>query len=166
MSQKVDKFLPVSKPEISQKTVEALVEVVSSGWIATGPKTQEFERKLTDYFDGNTALTVTSNTVGLYTSLKAIGIKPGDKVITTPLTFAATVNAIELAGATPIFVDVDKSKIIFSKSMPFLSTMELNIESLKKSKASVSLTLNSVLPKSPNIASITRGVKEILSLMS
>ena len=109
MSQKVDKFLPVSKPEISQKTVEALVEVVSSGWIATGPKTQEFEKKLADYFGGNTALTVTSNTVGLYTSLKAIGIKPGDKVITTPLTFAATVNAIELAGATPLFVDVDKN---------------------------------------------------------
>ena len=65
-----------------------------------------------------------------------------------------------------MFVDVDKSKITFSKSIPFLSTMELNIESLKKSNASVSVILNSVSPKSPNIASIVRGEKETLSFIS
>lgn len=107
MSQKANTFLPVSKPEISDVTVNDLVEVIKSGWIATGPKTQLFESMLSSYFDGRSALTMTSNTVGLYTALKALGIGSGDYVITTPLTFTATVNAIELAGATPLFVDVD-----------------------------------------------------------
>lgn len=105
--QKVD-FLPVSKPEISDDTLRELIDVVKSGWIATGPKTQEFENRLSEYFDGNRALSMTSNTVGLYSSLKALGIGAGDSVITTPLTFVATVNAIELTGATPIFADVEE----------------------------------------------------------
>lgn len=107
MSQKVEKFLPVSKPEISDRTINELVDVIKSGWIATGPKTKQFEEDLSNYFGSRKALTVTSNTVGLYTSLKALGIGAGDSVITTPLTFAATVNAIELVGAKPVFVDVD-----------------------------------------------------------
>lgn len=108
MSQKVDEFLPVSRPEISDSTIDELVNVLKSGWIATGPKTQQFESDLSDFLDGRRVLTVTSNTVGLFTMLKSLGIEQGDFVITTPLTFAATVNAIELAGATPLFVDVDK----------------------------------------------------------
>lgn len=106
--QKVEEFLPVSKPEMSNSTIDELVNVVKSGWIATGPKTQQFENNLSDFFEERRALTVTSNTVGLFTMLKALGIEQGDFVITTPLTFAATANAIELAGATPLFVDVDK----------------------------------------------------------
>ena len=105
--QKVSDFLPVSKPEISDDTINDLIEVIKSGWIATGPKTQEFEKCLSEYFDGNRALSMTSNTVGLYSALKALGVGAGDAVITTSLTFVATVNAIELTGATPIFVDVD-----------------------------------------------------------
>ena len=105
--QKVSDFLPVSKPEISEDTINELIKVIKSGWIATGPKTQEFEKCLSEYFDGNRALSMTSNTVGLYSALKALGVGAGDAVITTSLTFVATVNAIELTGATPIFVDVD-----------------------------------------------------------
>lgn len=107
MSQKVN-FLPVSRPEISEEGIAALVDVVRSGWIATGPKTQEFEKSLSGYFGGRPALSMTSNTVGMYTALKALGIGSGDYVITTPLTFVATVNVIESVGATPIFADVER----------------------------------------------------------
>ena len=109
MLQKVDHFLPVSKPEISKDTIDELVKIINSGWIATGPKTKQFEENLSNFFDGRTALTVTSNTAGLYITLKMFDIGPGDYVVTTPLTFVATVNAIMLAGATPLFVDVDKN---------------------------------------------------------
>lgn len=108
MLQKVDHFLPVSKPEISKNTVSELVEIINSGWIATGPKTKQFEENLSKFFDNRAAITVTSNTAGLYITLKMFDIGPGDYVVTTPLTFVATVNAIMLAGATPLFVDVDQ----------------------------------------------------------
>jgi len=106
--QKVDKFLPLSRPTISKETVNEVVKVLESGWLATGPMTQKFESELSNYFAGRTVACFTSATAGLHASLIAIGIKPGDEVITTPLTFVATANVIAMLGARPVFVDIER----------------------------------------------------------
>ena len=105
--QKVSKFIPLSKPTISDRTIDEVVGVLKSGWLATGPLTQKFEKSLSDYF-GRTALCFSSATAGLHAALLAIGVKSGDEVITTPLTFAATANVIAMIGAKPVFVDIEK----------------------------------------------------------
>lgn len=105
--QKVDNFLPLSRPTISDETIEEVTKVLKSGWLATGPLTQKFEQNLSSYF-GRDSLCFTSATAGLHASLFAIGIRPGDEVITTPLTFVATSNVIAMLGAKPVFVDIEK----------------------------------------------------------
>lgn len=103
-----NKFLPLSRPTISDETIEEVTNVLKSGWIATGPLTQKFEKKLSEYFCGRQAMCVTSATAGLKAALMAIGVKAGDEVITTSLTFAATANVIAMLGAKPVFVDIER----------------------------------------------------------
>lgn len=103
-----EKFLPLSRPHLSKEAIDEVVKVLESGWLATGPLTQRFESELGDYFGGRRAMTFSSATAGLHAALIAIGIRPGDEVITTPLTFAATANTIAVLGAKPVFVDVEK----------------------------------------------------------
>lgn len=106
--QKVDKFLPLSRPTISKETIDEVVKVLESGWLATGPLTQKFEAELSKYYLDRKVACFTSATAGLQASLMAIGIKPGDEVITTPLTFVATGNVIAMLGAKPVFVDIER----------------------------------------------------------
>ncbi len=106
--QKVNKFLPLSRPTISKETIDEVVKVLESGWLATGPLTQKFEAALGEYFGNRKAACFTSATAGLHASLIAIGVKPDDEVITTPLTFVATANVIALLGARPVFVDIER----------------------------------------------------------
>ncbi len=108
MLQKVKKFLPLSRPTISKETIDEVVKVLESGWLATGPLTQKFEAELSTYYANRKTACFSSATAGLYASLVAIGIKPGDEVITTPLTFVATANVIAMLGARPIFVDIER----------------------------------------------------------
>ena len=105
--QKVDKFLPLSRPTISDETIEEVTNVLKSGWLATGPLTRKFEANLSDFF-GRHAMCLTSATAGLQAALMAIGVKAGDEVVTTPLTFVATSNVIAMLGAKPVFVDIEK----------------------------------------------------------
>ncbi|MDR1982297.1 MAG: DegT/DnrJ/EryC1/StrS family aminotransferase [Holosporaceae bacterium] len=105
--QKVEKFIPLSRPTINEETIKEVVNVLKSGWLATGPLAQKFEQKLSEYFKGRTAMCFTSATAGLHASLMALGIKEGDEVITTPFTFAATANVIAMLGARPVFVDIE-----------------------------------------------------------
>jgi dTDP-4-amino-4,6-dideoxygalactose transaminase len=107
--QKVNKFLPVSRPALSEETIEEVVKVLRSGWLATGPITQQFEGKLSEYFGGRTAMCFSSATAGLQAALMAIGVGEGDEVITTSMTFAATANVIALLRAKPVFVDIDRT---------------------------------------------------------
>ncbi|MBE6447412.1 MAG: DegT/DnrJ/EryC1/StrS aminotransferase family protein [Alphaproteobacteria bacterium] len=107
--QKANKFLPLSRPEISKETIDDVVKVLESGWLATGPFTQKFEQKLSEYFEGRKTACFTSATAGLQASLMAIGVKPGDEVITTPLTFVCTANVIAMLGAKPVLVDIDRN---------------------------------------------------------
>ncbi len=102
-------FIPFAKPSIDDATIAEVISTLSSGWITTGPRVQAFEDALKIYCDAPFAQTVTSGTAGLHLALLACDIGPGDEVITTPFTFAATANTIELVGAKPIFVDIDST---------------------------------------------------------
>ncbi|MGD8378934.1 MAG: DegT/DnrJ/EryC1/StrS aminotransferase family protein [Gammaproteobacteria bacterium] len=101
-------FLPFTRPQIDEATIEAVSEVLRSGWITTGPKVAEFEQQLTEYLGGNRFVrTFTHATGALQEALTVCDIGPGDEVIVPAMTFAATANVVVRVGATPVFVDVD-----------------------------------------------------------
>ncbi len=101
------KPLPFAKPTLDEETIAGVVEVLRSGWIASGPKVQEFERALSEYLGGRTVRTFTSATAALEIALQACGIGSGDEVIVPAMTFAASANVVMRVGAKPVFVDVD-----------------------------------------------------------
>ncbi|MFS2215362.1 DegT/DnrJ/EryC1/StrS family aminotransferase [Telluria sp. Tellsp104] len=100
-------FLPFSRPTIDEETIAAVGEVLRSGWITTGPKNQAFEALLSEYFGGRPVRTFNSGTCTMEIALRIAGIKPGDEVITTPISWPATANVIIEVGATPVFADID-----------------------------------------------------------
>ncbi len=102
-----DEFLPFSRPSISQAAIDEVVACLKSGWITTGPRVKQFEDALKAYLGAPQVLALTSATAGLHLVLVALQLKPGDEVITTPMTFAATLNTIVLAGGKPVLVDVE-----------------------------------------------------------
>jgi dTDP-4-amino-4,6-dideoxygalactose transaminase len=101
-------MIPVAKPIIEDEEVDEVIKVLRSGFIAQGPKVAEFEEKFADYIGVDHAIATSSGTTALHLSLIAGGIGPGDEVITTPFTFAATGNTILYVGAKPVFVDINK----------------------------------------------------------
>jgi dTDP-4-amino-4,6-dideoxygalactose transaminase len=102
-----DEFLPFSRPSISREAIAEVVACLESGWITTGPRVKRFEDELKRYFGAPHALALSSATAGLHLALLALELQPGDEVITTPMTFAATLNTIVLAGGRPVLVDVE-----------------------------------------------------------
>ncbi|MHB1676741.1 MAG: DegT/DnrJ/EryC1/StrS family aminotransferase [Sulfuriferula sp.] len=100
-------FLPFTRPAIDEATISAVSEVLRSGWLTSGPKVQAFEAQLSALMGGRAVRSLNSGTAALEIALDLIGIQAGDEVITTPLSWVATANVILLAGATPIFVDID-----------------------------------------------------------
>ncbi|EKD71641.1 MAG: hypothetical protein ACD_46C00139G0009 [uncultured bacterium] len=102
-----EEFLPFSRPSISQEAIDDVVACLKSGWITTGPRVAQFTEDLKAYFNAPIALPLASATAGLHLALLAMGVGPGDEVITTPLTFAATLNVIALTGAKPVLIDID-----------------------------------------------------------
>jgi dTDP-4-amino-4,6-dideoxygalactose transaminase len=110
-NRKRDGIIPLCRPWIGEAEIEAVVEVLKSGWLSTGPKTAEFERRFAEYIGVKHALAVSSCTAGLHLALVAAGIGPGDEVITTPYTFTATSEAIAYTGARPVFADIDASTL-------------------------------------------------------
>lgn len=102
-----EEFLPFSKPTISQEAIDDVVTCLRSGWLATGPRVTEFTQSLKTYFQAPHVLPLMSATAGLHFALMSMGVEPEDEVITTPLTFAATLNAIVLCGCKPVLVDID-----------------------------------------------------------
>lgn len=101
-------FIPFAKPDIGDAEIEAVVDVLKSGWITTGQRTAEFEAAFEDLLgDGAIALAVNSATAGLHLALEAIGIGPGDEVILPSLTFTATAEVVRYLGGNPVLVDVD-----------------------------------------------------------
>lgn len=102
-----ERFLTFGAPLIGEAEIDEVVDSLRSGWLGTGPKVARFERDFAAYKGADQAVAVNSCTAALHLSLLAAGLGPGDEVITTPLTFCATVNAILHAGATPVLADVD-----------------------------------------------------------
>jgi len=100
-------FLPFNQPDIGQAEIDEVVDTLRSGWITTGPKTKEFERRFAEYIGVRHAIAVNSCTGGLHIALAAAGVGPGDEVIVPTMTFCATANVVVHLGATPIVVDVE-----------------------------------------------------------
>jgi dTDP-4-amino-4,6-dideoxygalactose transaminase len=102
-----ESFLVFGAPALGQEEIDEVVDCLRTGWIGTGPKVARFEEEFRRYRGARHAVAVNSCTAALHLSLLASGLEPGDEVITSALTFCATVNAIIHAGARPVLVDVD-----------------------------------------------------------
>lgn len=106
-SRKRKEFLVFGSPRIEQPEIDEVVSVMQSGWLGTGPRVAQFEHDFAAYKGVQNAVALNSCTAALHLSILAAGIKPGDEVITTPMTFCSTVNAIIHAGGTPVLADID-----------------------------------------------------------
>ena len=100
-------FLPFHQPTIDADDERAVLETLRSGWITTGPRTKTFEQELAAYTGAKHCVAVNSCTAALHLALEAVGVGPGDEVITSPITFASTANVIVHRGALPVFADVE-----------------------------------------------------------
>jgi perosamine synthetase len=106
--------IPVFKPSIGDEEISAVRQVLESGWIGLGPKTEEFERKFAEYIGIPHAIATNSGTAALHLALKALGIGDGDEVILPSLTFVSCAHGVLYCGARPVFADVDKDTLTIS----------------------------------------------------
>ena len=104
-------IIPLSKPDITQLEIDAVVSVLRSPQLSLGPRLDEFEDRLGSYVGVRHAIAVSSGTAGLHLCIRALGIGPGDEVIVPSFTFIAAANAIRYEGAMPVFVDIDRSTL-------------------------------------------------------
>lgn len=104
--------IPLSPPDITEREIESVVQVLKSGWITSGPKVLEFEQKIAEYCETEKAVALGSGTAGMELILKLYDIKEGDEVITTPYTYTASASIILHRGIKPTFVDVAKDSFI------------------------------------------------------
>ncbi len=100
-------FLPYHQPLLGADEEASVLETMRSGWLTTGPKTKLFEKQIADYVGAAHCIALNSCTAALHLALIALGVEPGDEVITSPITFASTANVIVHCGATPVFADVE-----------------------------------------------------------
>ncbi len=112
--------IPYGKPNVSSEDIAEVNKVLKSGWLSTGPKVEEFEKKFSEYVNSEYAIAVNSGTAALELAVQALDLKEGDEVITTPLTFMATTNAILYSGGNPVYADISKD------------TYNINPEEIKK----------------------------------
>lgn len=101
------KMIPYGRQTIEEDDIQAVVDVLRSDYLTTGPKIAEFEKMVADYVGAKYAVAISNGTSALHAACFAAGIQPGDEVITTPLTFAASSNCVLYCGGTPVFADVD-----------------------------------------------------------
>lgn len=127
-------MIKISEPIITQEEKDAVMEVLNSGQIVQGPKVALLERQFSNYCGVKYSVAVNNGTSALHTALYALGIRSGDEVITTPFSFVATANAILMAGAKPVFVDIDKNTLNIDPSL-----IEAAIN--KKTKAIIAVDL-------------------------
>lgn len=105
-------FLPFSRPSISNADIDAVKQVLESGWITTGSKCLEFEKQFCGFCEADGGVALASGTAGMHLILQYFGIGAGDEVITPSMTWVSTVNLITLAGATPVFVDINRDTLM------------------------------------------------------
>lgn len=99
--------IPLSAPDVTEREIEAVVSVLRTPHLSLGPKLAEFERDAAAYAGTRHAVAVNSGTSGLHLSVRALGLKGGDEVITTPFSFVASANVLLYERARPVFVDID-----------------------------------------------------------
>src|ERR687885_634271 len=105
-SERRSTMLGFQPPAIDDEEIAAVTETLRSGWLTTGPRAAELERRMAEYLQAEHVLAVSSGTAALHLALVALGVGPGDEVITSPITWPATANVIVHAGAKPVFADV------------------------------------------------------------
>jgi perosamine synthetase len=105
-------MIPYGRQSIDEEDIQAVVEVLRSDWLTTGPKVDEFERAFADFVGANEAVAVCNGTAALHATTHALGIEPGDEVIVPPITFASTANCIVFQGGVPVFADVDPNTLL------------------------------------------------------
>ncbi|MEI2266993.1 UDP-4-amino-4-deoxy-L-arabinose aminotransferase [Erwinia sp. CGal63] len=108
----MSEFLPFSRPALGEAELAAVGEVLTSGWITTGPKNQQLEKAFCELTGNQHAIAVSSATAGMHVTLMALGIGAGDEVITPSLTWVSTLNMIALLGAEPVMIDVDRDTLM------------------------------------------------------
>lgn len=106
-----DTFLPYHQPSLGPEEEASVVETLRSGWLTTGPQTKLFGRKIAEYVGAAHCVALNSCTAALHLALEAVGVGPGDEVVTSPITFASTANVIVHRGATPVFADVEADTV-------------------------------------------------------
>src|SRR5438128_4413701 len=131
VSARRETMLGFQPPAIDEEEIAAVVETLRSGWLTTGPRAAALERRMAEYLEAEHVLALASGTAALHLSLVALGVGPGDEVITTPITWPATANVIVHTGATPVFVDVRED--------------DLNIDTARVAEAVTSKT-KAILP--------------------
>lgn len=104
-----DPFVPFALPDLTEAEIDAVVEVLRSGWITTGPKAKQLEARFAQAAGGSECLVVSSCTAALHLALEAAGVRAGDEVIVPTMTFAASAEVVRYLGATPVLVDVRRS---------------------------------------------------------
>lgn len=116
-------YLPFSKPSIGEDEIAAVGEVLRSGWITTGKHCKQLEQDCAKLVGANHAVALTSATAGMHLTLLALGVGPGDEVITPSLTWVSTINLITLLGARPVFADIDRDTLMVTRETvePLLS---------------------------------------------
>jgi perosamine synthetase len=102
-----DRFVPISRPWLDQREVQAAGRAILSGWVTQGPEVAALEREFADYVGARHACAVSSGTAALHLALRAVGVGPGTEVVTVSHSFIATANSVRHCGATPVFVDID-----------------------------------------------------------
>ena len=105
-------MLPYGRQCLDEDDIQAVNEVLRSDWLTTGPKIEAFERAFAEFVGSPNAVAVSSGTAALHAAVFAAGVSPGDEVITSPMTFAATANSVVFQGGIPVFVDVDPETLL------------------------------------------------------
>ncbi|MFW3578602.1 DegT/DnrJ/EryC1/StrS family aminotransferase [Vagococcus fluvialis] len=147
------KNIPFSPPDITDKEIESVVEVLKSGWITTGPKTKEFERRIAEYCHTEKAVALNSATACMEMTLRVLGIGPGDEVITSAYTYTASASVIHHVGAKIVLVDTQKD----SYEMDY---EQLESKITKKTKAIIPVDIAGVMCDYEKIFEVVERTKQ------
>src|SRR3989338_6438016 len=104
--------LPYGRHTIEEEDIQAVVDVLRSAWITQGPTVRQFEEAFAAYAGSRHAVALSSGTAALHAAAHSFELKPGDEVVTSPMTFCATANAVVYQGATPVFADIEEETLL------------------------------------------------------